>query len=63
MTLLENILLYIPLALGICLISQALRRDSMREIVRSALRVFSWLTVTMFVSCAVIFWIMETVLD
>ena len=62
MTLGAAILLFLPLCLVICLVSSTLRRDSLQEIVRHALRLFVYLTVVIFVSCAAIHFVMEWLL-
>ena len=63
MSLFQHILLYIPLALGICLVSSALRRESMAEIMRHTLRLFGRLTVTLLGTCIVVYLAMENILD
>lgn len=63
MSLIEHILLYIPLAAAICLVSSALRREGMGEILRHTVRLFLWLTSTLLGTCVVVYLIMESVLD
>lgn len=63
MSLVEHILLYIPLALVICLVSSALRRESTREILHHTTRLFCWLTATLLGTCVVVYLVMESVLD
>ena len=63
MSLFQHILLYIPLAAAICLVSSALRRDGMGEIMRHTLRLFGWLTVTLLGTCVVVYLAMENILD
>lgn len=63
MSLFEHILLYIPLAAVICLVSSALRRDSMAEVMRHAVRLFAWLTTSLLATCVVVYLVMESVLD
>ncbi|MCA9320696.1 MAG: hypothetical protein KDB53_08180 [Planctomycetes bacterium] len=63
MSLWQNLLLFLPLALVISLITSALRRDSLAEILRHGVRSFLIMTAAILGGAVVIYFVMEWWLD
>lgn len=63
MSLLANILFFLPLCLIICLVSSTLRRDTLAEAMRVGLRLFVKMSVGIIVVCALAYFVMEWWLD
>ncbi len=63
MSLLENIALFLPLCLVICLVSSSLGRDNLKDVMRQGLRLFATMSISIIGICAIIFWVMEYTLD
>ena len=62
MSLLTNILLFLPLNLAICIVSSALRRQDMGDVIRHGLRVFAYMSGTIILASLVIHFAMEWLL-
>lgn len=62
MTIWANFLLFLPVSFGICIVSSALRRNSNREIMKNAFRMFLYMTTVILAICAGVHFIMEWVL-
>ena len=61
-TIWQNIGLFLPLNLGICIVYSALRRDSSSEIIRQGLRSFAYISFMLALVSVVIHFVMETFL-
>jgi hypothetical protein len=62
MTLWQNLALFLPLALGICMVASALGEDSVQDILKKGLRFFIKLLIGVVVISAILTILMEFVL-
>ena len=62
MTLLQSILLFLPLCYVICFFSSAMRRPDLGEVVRHSIRLFAVMGGTIFGICVALHLVMENVL-
>lgn len=62
MSLMMNVVLFLPLCLGICIVASAMRRDTNREIMRAGIKLFGTMTAAILLICAGIHVVMEWVL-
>jgi hypothetical protein len=62
MSLVQSILLFLPLCYVICFFSSAMRRPEMKDVVRHSLRLFAVMVATIFGICIVLHLVMESVL-
>ncbi|MFT7617744.1 MAG: hypothetical protein ACI97A_001383 [Planctomycetota bacterium] len=63
MTMMQNILLFLPLCLAICLVSSTIGRDNLRDILRQGFRLFATMSLSIIGICAVVYWVMEFTLN
>ncbi len=59
MTLVENILLFLPLCLVICLVASTLGREQAGDILRHGLRLFVTMSLSIMAICVVVYLVME----
>ncbi len=59
MSLIANILFFLPLCLVICLVSSTLRRETISEAVQVGLRLFVKMSLGIIVVCALTYFVME----
>ena len=62
-SLIESLLLFLPLCWAICVFSTAMRRYDMAEVLRSGTRFFIGMTAVVVVGCAALYFLMEFILS
>ena len=63
MTLMQNILLFLPLCLAICMVSSTIGRENLGDAMRQGLRLFATMSLSIIAICAVVYWVMEFTLS
>ncbi len=63
MNLWQNIMLFLPLCLVICLVSSTLSRENLKDVLQQGLRLFATMSVSIMAICALVYWVMEYTLD
>lgn len=63
MKLLQSFLLFVPICFVICVVTSSLHRESMKEAVRHAVRSTLRLSGTVVLLCAVIYFVLEWILN
>ena len=63
MTLFQNIMLFLPLCLVICMVSSTLGRDNLKDVMRQGFKLFATMSLSIMGICVVVYWIMEYTLD
>lgn len=61
-TLLENILLFLPVNYAVCLVCSTLRRKDMQTAFRQGTRLFIGMTIAVIAGCAALYFVMEFIL-
>ena len=63
MSLFQNIILFLPLCLVICLVSSTLGRDNMKDAMKQGVRLFATMSLSIMAICVVVYFVMEYTLN